>query len=173
MELKHFKEKDKKGIAGSSRNNYRTGFFGSSHGEVVIGAGGPNPIDVKFRKNNNSPNKASMSLSEFDNLAKVAAAAHVNGYNKVIFSDTIPDEPIQDVRVKPKDKPDKSKNQPKPRQQTKPKDISLREFVIGLILVFILLRFFLTYVLFGIAVCFFLKVSVSDVISKVRKVLDR
>ena len=170
MEFKHFKEKDKKGIAGSSRNNYRTGFFGSSHGEVVIGAGGKNPISVKFRKNKPSPNKASMSLSEFENVARLAAAAHDNGYNEVIFSDTIPKKPFKAVQVEAIDIPN---DPPKPRQQTKPKDISLREFVIGLILVFILLRFFLTYVLFGIAVCFFLKVSVSDVISKVRKVLDR
>ena len=171
MQFKHFGEENERVTFGPRRTVGVRKSIGVGH--VVIGAGGKNPIDVKFRKNKPSPNKASMSLSEFENAAKAAAAAYDNGFNGVIFSDTIPDEPIQDVRVKPKDKPSKSKNQPKPRQQTKPKDISLREFVIGLILVFILLRFFLTYVLFGIAVCFFLKVSVSDVISKVRKVLDR
>ena len=163
MKLKHFRE-DK---------YYRTGFFGNSHGSdgnVVIGAGGKNPIKIRFDRNGNSPNKAAMSLGQYDNAAKLAAAAYDNGYNEVRFYGEIPKKPIQVVQVEPIAIP---KNPPKPRQQTKPKDISLREFVIGLILVFILLRFFLTYVLFGIAVCFFLKVSVSDVIRKVRKVLGR
>ena len=181
MKLKHFRidEEDKKGIAGSTQNNFLRdiGFFqyhfGNSHGSdgnIVIGAGGKNPIKIGFDRNDNSPNKAAMSLGQYENAARVAAAAHVNGYNEVRIHGKIPKKPIKAVQVEAIDIP---KNPPKPRQHTKPKDISLREFVIGLILVFILLRFFLTYVLFGIAVCFFLKVSVSDVISKVRKVLDR
>ena len=153
MQFRHIREEDERVTFGPRRTvgvRKPTGI-----GHVVIGAGGKNPISVEFPRNNNSPNKASITLGQYENAVKAAAAAYDNGFNEVRFHHPIPKEPIQ---VKPKDKPGKSKNQPKPRQQTKPKDISLREFVIGLILVFILLRFFLTYVLFGIAVCFFLKV---------------
>ena len=166
--LKYKIVEDKKGSLGSRRTVGVRKPIGVGH--VVIGAGGINPISVEFPRNNHSSNEASMTLGQYENVAKVAAAAYDNGCNGVRFHRPIPKEPIKAVLVKPEAR---LKNPQKTRQQTKPKDISLREFVIGLILVFILLRFFLTYVLFGIAVCFFLKVSVSDVISKVRKVLDR